>query len=130
MANNLNGSKMRFLLTISLLGWLAMAQAESIRILVQNSPLAGSQYYAVDQFWSEIKVGDALELIREPDNKHDRNAIRVEWHGHKLGYLPRKENRVVAAAMDAGDRLSARVSSMSDNKNPWQRVAFEVFVEL
>jgi len=121
---------MRFLLTISLLGWLAMAQAESIRILVQNSPLAGSQYYAVDQFWSEIKVGDALELIREPDNKHDRNAIRVEWHGHKLGYLPRKENRVVAAAMDAGDRLSARVSSMSDNKNPWQRVAFEVFVEL
>lgn len=121
---------MRFLLTISLLGWLAMAQAESIRILVQNSPLAGSQYYAVDQFWSEIKVGDALELIREPDNKHDRKAIRVEWHGHKLGYLPRKENRVVAAAMDAGDRLSARVSSMSDNKNPWQRVAFEVFVEL
>lgn len=121
---------MRFLLTISLLGWLATAQAESIRVLVQNSPLAGSQYYAVDQFWSEIKVGDALELIREPDNKHDRNAIRVEWHGHKLGYLPRKENRAVAAAMDAGDRLSARVSSMSDNKNPWQRVAFEVFVEL
>jgi hypothetical protein len=121
---------MRFLLTISLVLWLTAAQADSIRMLVQNSPLAGSQYYALETFWSEIKVGDALALIREPDNQHDRNAIRVEWHGHKLGYVPRAQNRAVAAAMDAGDRLSARVSSLSDNKNPWQRLAFEVFLEL
>lgn len=121
---------MRFLLTISLLCWLATAQAESIRVLVQNSPLAGSQYYAVGELWQEMKVGDGLDLFREPDNKHDRNAIRVEWRGHKLGYVPRAQNRAVAAAMDAGDRLTARVSSLSDNKNPWQRVTFEVFVEL
>lgn len=121
---------MRFLLTISLALWLTAAQAESVRMLVQNSPLAGSQFYALETFWSEIKVGDALALIREPDNKHDRNAIRVEWRGHQLGYVPRAQNRSVAAAMDAGDRLTARVSSLSDNKNPWQRLAFEVFVEL
>ena len=60
---------MRLLLTIvSLLGWLAAAQAESVRLLVQNSPLAGSQYYAVSAVWTEIRVGDALALIREPDN--------------------------------------------------------------
>ena len=35
-----------------------------------------------------------------------------------------------AGAMDAGDALTARVSSLSDNKNPWQRLAFEVFAEL
>ncbi|MDP3540770.1 MAG: HIRAN domain-containing protein [Azonexus sp.] len=121
---------MRLLLTISLALWLTVAQAESVRVLVQNSPLAGSQYYALGEFWQQIKLGDALELIREPDNKHDRNAIRVEWQGHKLGYVPRAENRAVASAMDAGDKLSARVSSLSDNKNPWRRVAFEVFVEL
>lgn len=130
MATSSNGSKMRFLLTISLSLWLMLAQADSIRMLVQNSPLAGSQFYALGDFWTTIKIGDALELIREPDNKHDRNAIRVEWQGHKLGYVPRAQNRAVAAAMDAGDRLTARVSSLSDNKNPWQRLAFEVFVEL
>lgn len=122
---------MRSLLTIvSLLGWLSAAQAESVRLLVQNSPLAGSQYYAVSAVWTEIRVGDALALIREPDNRHDPRAIRVEWRGHKLGYVPRAENRAVAAAMDAGERLVARVSSLSDNKNPWLRVAFEVFIEL
>lgn len=121
---------MRLLLTLSLLGWLMAAQAESIRMLVQSSPLAGSQYYALGEFWARLKVGDRLELIREPENRHDRNAIRVEWQGHMLGYVPRAENRQIAAAMDAGEHLSARVSSLDDNKNPWQRMTFEVFIEL
>ena len=121
---------MRFLLTLSLLAWLGGAQAGGVRALIQSSPLAGSQYYALSAVWQDIRAGDALTLVREPDNRHDRNAIRVEWRGRKLGYVPRAENRVIAAAMDAGDRLSARVSSVNDNKNPWQRVAFEVFVEL
>jgi len=121
---------MRFLLTLSLLGWLATASAESIRMLIQSSPLAGSQYHALDEFWREIRVGDRLDLIREPDNRYDSKAIRVEWRGHQLGYVPRAQNRIIAGAIDAGERLSARVSLMSDNENPWQRLAFEVFIEL
>lgn len=122
---------MRFLLTlISLLGCLNASSAESIRMLIQRSPLAGSQYYALDAFWSEIRIGDRLELIREPGNRHDTRAIRVEWRGHQLGYVPRRQNRIIAAAIDDGERLNARVSSIGDNENPWQRLAFEVFIEL
>jgi hypothetical protein len=121
---------MRLLLTISLALWLNAAQAESIRMLVQSSPLAGSQYYAVGAQWQQMQVGDLLELTREPDNRHDRHAIRVEWRGHKLGYVPRAENRALAAAMDSGDKLVARIVRLSEHPDPWQRVRFEVFVEL
>lgn len=125
---------MRLLPTISLALWLALlsmpAQGESVRLLVQSSPLAGSQYYAVGEFWHELRVGDALTLIREPDNRHDRNAIRVEWRGHKLGYVPRAENRAVAAALDGGDKLVARIARLTGHANPWHRVEFEVFAEL
>lgn len=123
---------MRLLLTISLALWLGLgqAQAESVRLLVQSSPLAGSQYYAVGQFWQQLQVGDGLTLVREPDNRHDRHAIRVEWRGHKLGYVPRAENRAVAAAMDQGERLVARIARLSEHPNPWRRVEFEVFIEL
>ncbi len=121
---------MRFLLTISLAFWLSIAHAESVRMMVQSSPLAGSQYYAVGEFWLQMQVGDRLELIREPENRHDRNAIRVEWRGHKLGYVPRAENRALASAMDQGDQLVARIAKLTSHANPWQRVAFEVFVEL
>ena len=124
---------MRSLPTISLALWLALsppAWAESVRILVQSSPLAGSQYYAVGEFWGELRVGDRLDLIREPDNRHDRHAIRVEWRGHKLGYVPRAENRAVAAAMDQGDNLVARIAQLTVHPDPWRRVRFEVFAEL
>ena len=92
---------MRFLLTISLALWLSAAQAESVRILVQSSPLAGSQYYAVGEQWREMQVGDHLDLIRE-----------------------------TVAAMDAGDKLVARIAKLTEHANPWRRVEFEVFVEL
>ena len=121
---------MRFLLTLSLTLWLGTATADSVRLLVQSSPLAGTQYYAADALWSEMRIGDALDLVREPENRHDRNAVRVEWRGHKLGYMPRRENRAVAAAMDRGDRLVARIARLTEHRNPWRRVEFEVFAEL
>ena len=104
--------------------------AESVKILVQSSPLAGSQYYTLSAIWEEIRPGDKLLLTREPDNRHDANAIRVEWNGQRLGYVPRAENRALAAAMDRGERVEARVSALRRAKNPWQRVEFEVYLVL
>ena len=119
-----------------LAGWLLVplvvrvrtAAAESVKILVQSSPLAGFQYYAGDGLWSRMRVGDKLTLIREPDNPHDANAVRVEWRGVKLGYLPRAENRSVAAEMDAGNAVTARIARLTAHRNPWQRLLIEVFV--
>ena len=106
------------------------AFAESIKILVQSSPLAGSQYYAVSEVWLQIRPGDRLTLTREPDNHHDHNAIRVDWNGRQLGYVPRAENRAVAAALDRGEKLEARVSKLRETHDPWQRVEFEVYLIL
>ena len=106
----------------------AVGHAESIRILVQSSPLAGFQYYAGAALWGQMRVGDKLELSREPDNAHDANAVRVEWRGVKLGYLPRAENRSVAAEMDRGTAVAARIAKLADDRNPWRRLLIEVFV--
>ena len=106
------------------------SNAESVGILVQNSPLAGSQYYAAARVWDEIRVGDRLTLVREADNRHDRNAIRVEWRGHKLGYVPRAENRAAARVLDAGERLEARVTRLRDDPDPWRRIEFSVHLIL
>lgn len=120
---------MRNRLALLLVLWAAAAaQAQTLRILVQNSPLAGFQYYAGSARWDEMKVGDELGLVREPDNPHDRNAVRVEWRGVKLGYLPRAENRAVAAEMDRGGRIEARIAHLRPHRNPWARVGIDVFL--
>jgi hypothetical protein len=102
--------------------------AQSVRILVQNSPLAGFQYYAGTTQWANMKAGDPLELVRETGNAHDVNAVRVEWHGQKLGYLPRAENAAVASEMDRGTRVEARIAHLHEHRNPWKRIGIDIFV--
>ncbi len=120
----------RSVVLAALICLIATARAESIKILVQSSPLAGSQYYAVSKVWNELKVGHRLELAREPGNRHDRNAVRVSWRGQPLGYVPRAENSAVARALDAGQKLEARVSKLRESADPWQRVELEIYLAL
>jgi hypothetical protein len=106
-----------------------IAHAEA-SIIVQQSPLAGFQYYDGKARWDEMKAGDALTLVRERDNVHDANAVRVEWNGSRLGYIPRRENADVARQMDRGAPVKARIVKLTEAHNPWQRVLFEVYVDL
>jgi hypothetical protein len=104
-------------------------QAQTVKLLVQSSPLAGFRYAEASQVWSELRLGDPLELVREADNPHDRNAVRVDWRGRKLGYVPRAENAALAWAMDRGERVTARISRLQEHPNPRLRIEFEVLVE-
>jgi len=124
-------------LCTSLLFWLpgstasALAQAPQaqVRMLVQSSPLAGYRYHEARAHWAALSRGDALALVREPDNPHDANAVAVYWRSHKLGYVPRTQNNALAWAMDRGEQVSARISALRSEQNPRKRVEFEVYVE-
>ena len=105
------------------------ATAQQVRMLVQSSPLAGFRYHQAAEVFRDMRAGDALALSREPDNPHDPKAIRVDWQGVKLGYVPRAQNAAVAWAMDRGERLSARVSRLQTHRNPRKRIEFEVYVD-
>jgi hypothetical protein len=114
---------------------LALALAAPVRaadayIIVQQSPLAGFQYYDGKGLWDMMRVGDTLQLAREPQNPHDANAVRVEWRGQMLGYVPHRENGDVARQIDRGAPVKARIVRLTEARNPWQRVRFEVYVDL
>jgi len=105
------------------------AHAQTVKLLVQSSPLAGYRYHEPVAAWPELRVGDRLGLVREPDNPHDANAVRVEWNGRMLGYVPRDQNQALAWAMDRGETVTARISRLREQRNPRLRIEFEVFVE-
>ena len=119
----------RFIILLAMLA-AQTALAADAQIIVQRSPLAGFQYYSGRQLWDEMKVGDALALAREPDNPYDANAVIVSWNGHRLGYVPRRENSDVARQMDRGAPVKARIVRLTPSRNPWQRVEFEIYVDL
>ena len=105
------------------------AAAQQVRMLVQSSPLAGYNYQQAPAVFAAMRPGDALSLVREPDNAHDANAIRVDWGTHRLGYVPRAQNAALAAALDRGEPIAARISRLQQHRNPRLRVEFEVFVD-
>jgi hypothetical protein len=109
--------------------WGNLHAEEQVRLLVQNSPLAGFRYHEAAEVWRALRVGDRLELAREPANAHDVNAVAVLWRGHKLGYVPRRENAALAWGLDRGTPLRARISALAEHPNPARRVRFDVYVE-
>ena len=119
---------MRSLLSLLLLVALP-AHGQSVQLLVQSSPLAGFRYAEAAAVMSLMHRGDALDLVREQDNPHDPDAVRVEWRGRKLGYVPRRQNAALAWGLDRGTPLRARVSRLVDHPNPARRIEFEVYIE-
>src|SRR2546421_118432 len=101
----------------------------AVRLVVQSSPLAGFRYHAAQELWGQLGVGDVLTLERERDNPHDANAVSVAWRGHKLGYVSRRENALLAWSLDRGERLRARISRLRPHPNPARRLEFEVYIE-
>jgi hypothetical protein len=117
-----------FILCCCLLAAQASAGEVDAHILLQDSPLAGFQFHAGKKLWPEMRVGDSLSLIREPENSHDARAVRVEWHGQHIGYVPQRENSDVARFMDRGLKLSARITRLAASRDPWARVRFEILL--
>jgi hypothetical protein len=99
-------------------------------IIVQRSSLAGFQYYEGRGVWEELKVGESLTLVRERDNPHDPDAVRLEWRGHTLGYVPRRENHHLARQIDYGARPTARITGLQKSRNGRNRVSYEISVPL
>lgn len=105
------------------------AAAPAVRMVVQSSPLAGFAHYEAARLWPQLQVGDPLTLIREADNPHDPDAVRVLWRHHTLGYLPRRANGALAWALDRGERLQARIAALEPHPNPARRLLIEVLLE-
>ncbi len=125
---------MRLLLSLLLLFALPAlpvraVRAQSVQLLVQSSPLAGFRYGEGVEMWPQMREGDALDLVREAGNPYDPNAVRVEWRGRKLGYVPRRDNAAIAWGLERGTPLRARVSRLVEHPNRARRVEFEVYIE-
>jgi hypothetical protein len=51
--------------------------------------------------------GSPVTLVRDPENEHDPNAVRVVIDGVMCGYIPRAQAAGLAVDMDAGKAVTA-----------------------
>ena len=108
-----------------------MIKPFSRTIFLRHMPVAG--LFHVENYQSlvkKIKVDDRLLLIREPQNEYDEWAILVMTQKHqKLGYIPRRENRILARLMDAGKSIFAEVSEISMESERWDPLWIAIYMD-
>jgi len=104
------------------------AETDDRTILLQESPIAGFQYYKGEVIWPNLGVGKRLSLVRESFNEYDSDAVAVYFRNHKLGFVPQTENRACAQLLDRGEQLEATISRLVNDSGPWDRVRMRIFL--
>ncbi|PJK12336.1 hypothetical protein CO613_11715 [Lysobacteraceae bacterium NML07-0707] len=93
---------------------------------VLHTAIAGTGYHQAATLLPQLRVGDALQLVREPKNPHDANAIRLDWQGYTLGYVPRRENQRLSRELDAGAAFQARLEYVDEEHPTYPHLEFSV----
>lgn len=106
------------------------APAPRARVLIQTTLTAGLAHHDAKAVWPELAEGDALELVREAGNLHDPDAVRVEWRGRVLGYLPRGDNADVARQLDRGQSLAATIRTIAKYRNHRRKLVIDIHAAL
>ena len=66
-----------------------------------------------------LKEFDPVILEREPQNEYDKNAIKVyDMDGIDIGYISKKENRVIGRLIDEGLEIESYVKKILNSKIP------------
>lgn len=61
-----------------------------------------------------LEYGEELDLVPEPENEYDPDAIAIYKGSEMVGYVPAHQTKVIHAALDSGERLTATVTLDGD----------------
>ena len=90
--------------------------------------VAGTTHLKDRSVLDAVRVGDELVLQRE-DNEYDKNAIPVLGaQNKKLVYVPEKDNVVFSRLMDAGKKLSAKISKIEPKSERFTAIEIGIYL--
>ncbi|NCB08770.1 MAG: DNA-binding protein [Bacteroidia bacterium] len=98
-------------------------------VILTHPCVAGFSYYDGPENLLNLKEQQPFRLQRQPGNPFDVNAVEIFAGTEKLGYLPRKENKLIARMMDQGMEVKARICRINLQNPDWESVRVEVYVE-
>jgi hypothetical protein len=113
------------------------------RTLYKSCAVAGINFHDIDEIWEELYVGAEIALVRDKNNKHDKNAVAVALAGDYggdpddfdfdfiLGYLPRTENEHIAMMLDMGwsDIFECEISELNDHRPYNDRLHIDIYIK-
>jgi hypothetical protein len=91
-----------------------------VEVLLYCEYVAGFQYADGMKVIDKMKEGDELDLVREPENVHDENAVAVYWKQIRIGYVPAIDNELPNNFLLKGLALKSRIEKLNKAAKPWE----------
>jgi hypothetical protein len=98
------------------------------RFILNECFIAGFQYHDGPQLLPELRTGQSVQLVAEPDNPYDRWAVRIEHESRHIGYLPRNQNQPISRLLTQGARVECRITRVDPEALPWEAVEVQVSI--
>ena len=98
-------------------------------VFLLRTEIAGTTHNAgIEELEPFLRPGDRLTLQRIPENPSDPNAIKIFTRdGVKLGYVPRRDNPILARLMDAGKLLYAALREKHWQQD-WLHLVIDIYM--
>lgn len=80
--------------------------------LIRSFVAGWFHYITAEQLLDELRPEQELDLYREANNKYDKNAIIIKNKEEKIGYVPRRDNKILANLMDGGKLLVCKINNV------------------
>ena len=97
--------------------------------LIEDTHVAGTTHISdIDELAAKISEGQKLRFERQPDNMHDKWAIRVFAADDRIGYVPCTTNEILARLMDAGKCIGGKVT-YCEKLGTWHKIHMEVYLD-
>jgi len=78
--------------------------------------LAGAKYYKNENLGFLFKQGDQVLLFQEPDNFHDKNAVKVvNLRGQQIGHIPKDFAEEIGNDLENGYYYKVTIDSIIDD---------------
>lgn len=122
-------------------GMFNFPEPKKRRVFFKECAVAGWNFHHPEDFWDELYEGAKLVLLRERANKHDCNAVAValaediggdvEDFDCIIGYVPRKENEMIANMMDMGwgDAFTAELTTVKNSGAYDERLRMTIYIK-
>lgn len=111
-------------------GLLDLPKPFEVEIFLFETHVAGTTHIPnIYEIEKTLNLDDILNFYREPENKYDSKAIRIETDsGEKIGYVPKSDNIIFSRLMDAGKLLFGKITK-KEKINEWIHIEIDIYLK-
>lgn len=92
--------------------------------------IAGVQYHQYKSVLNDITEGDSLQLIPEPTNKFDPNAVQIYFDNSDkaafIGFVPKKFSSEISASIEVGKKLECILTGFNKSAPTYEMFEVEI----